>query len=229
MRDTDFKYFEDEDGYYLGESAFGRLGRTAKRLGYTFVPYEAQTSEATAKMSQAEQIAFREEEQASTLAAWINMNPGAKLIVHVGYSHAAEVPRPDGSRWMAARLRFKTGIDPLTISQTTCRGGGPVRRLSALPAKEPAGTFDLIVDHSAPQFVRGRPAWRAAMGDMSTAIPAALRPVRGWRVVEARPDGEPTTSVPMDRVAIRPNEDVALMLPPGRYRLRYFDLPRATN
>jgi hypothetical protein len=28
----------------------------------------------------------------------------------------------------------------------------------------------------------------------------------------------------MDRVAIRPKEDVALMLPPGRYRLRAIDV-----
>ena len=48
----------------------------------------------------------------------------------------------------------------------------------------------------------------------------------GWRVIEARPLGEPVASVPMDRVAIRPGEDIALMLPPGRYRLRVIDVAR---
>lgn len=115
-------------------------------------------------------------------------------------------------------------IDPLTISQTTCHGGGSTTRLAALPADEPPGTFDLVVDHPTARFVRGRPAWRIAAGDTPVSIPAQLRPTTGWRVIEARPDGEPPASVPMDRVAIRPGEDVALMLPPGRYRLRVIDV-----
>ena len=47
----------------------------------------------------------------------------------------------------------------------------------------------------------------------------------GWRIIEARPFDETVSSVPLDRVAIRPTDDVALMLPPGRYQLRLIDLP----
>lgn len=227
LREPGLPYLTDEDGYYLGESAFGRLGRTAKRLGYAFIPYEASHDPADAKLSQAQRIAKREEAQATTLAAWIAAHPGAKLVVHVGYHHASEVPTAEGDRWMATRLKAKTGIDPLTISQTTCLGGGTVDRLAALPANQPPGTFDLLVDHPTARFVRGRPAWRIAAGDRPITIPARLRPTTGWRVIEARPDGEPATSVPMDRVAIRPNEDIALMLPPGRYRLRVLDIAYA--
>ena len=223
VREPGLAYLLDEDGYYLGEAAFGRLGRTAKRLGYALVPYEVQESGTTTAMPPAKKIAFREEAQASALAAWIGTHPGEKLIVHVGYTHATETPRPDGTQWMAMRLRAKTGIDPLTISQTTCRGGGASRRLAALSGKEPAGTFDLIVDHPTARFVGGRPEWRMVAGDVPVAIPAALRPARGWRVVEARPEGEPPDTVPMDRVAIRPGENLPLMLPPGRYRLRVLD------
>jgi hypothetical protein len=227
VREPGLSYLEDEDGYYLGEAGFGRLGRTAKRLGYALVPYEAHNNRETANAPLSTQIGVREEGQASALAAWFAMHPHAKLIVHVGYSHATEVPRTDGTRWMATRLRAKTGIDPLTISQTRCRGGGAATRLVALPTEEPPGTFDLIVDHAAARFVHGRPAWRVAAGDVPVSVPAALRPARGWRVIEARPEGEPLASVPMDRVAIRPGEDIALMLPPGRYRLRGFDPSRA--
>lgn len=231
VREPGLPYLDDEDGFYLGEAAFGRLGRTAKRLGYALVPYEAQHDEATANKSESEseseRIAVREEGQASALAAWIKTHPDAKLIVHVGYSHATEVPRADGTRWMATRLRVKTGIDPLTISQTTCRGGGAAPRLATLPAEEPVGTFDLVVDHPAARFVHGRPAWRVAAGDVPVAIPAALRPAHGWRVIEARPEGESPATVPMDRVAIWPGEDIALLLPPGRYRLRVLDPSQA--
>lgn len=221
-------YFSDADGFYLAEAAFGRLGRQAKALGYRLLPYEFLPQlTGNAALGQDQQIAVREEGQAENLARFVRAHPGARLLIHVGYSHAAEVPRADGTRWMAARLRQKTGIDPLTISQTTCHGGGPTTRLAALPASEPPGTFDLVVDHPSDRFVRGRPAWRIAAGDVPVTIPRRLRPTNGWRIIEARPDGEPTSSVPMDRVAIRPGEDIALMLPPGRYRLRVIDVPIA--
>lgn len=223
VQEPGLAYLLDKDGYLLGEAAFGRLGRAAKRLSYVLVPYEPQEDGTRGAMSRAKQIALREEGQASTLAAWIKKHPGLKLIVHVGYSHAIEVPRADGTRWMAMRLRAKTGIDPLTISQTTCRGGAPSRRLAVLPDEMPAGTFDLIVDHPTARFVHGRPAWRMMAGDVPVTIPAALRPERGWRVIEARLEGDSPASVPMDRVAIRSGEDIALMLPPGRYRLRVLD------
>lgn len=126
---------------------------------------------------------------------------------------------------MASRLKEKTGIDPLTISQTTCRGGAESVRFSALPASDPVGKFDLVIDHPHARFERHRPAWRRLAGDRPISIPQHLYPSAGWRVIEARPIGEPSTSVPMDRVAIRAGEDVALMLPPGRYGLRVINVP----
>lgn len=222
-------FLEDEDGFYLSESAFGRLGRQAKALGLRLLPYEfVPERDDPGNASPEAQIATREEEQARNLAAFITGNPGSKLLIHVGYSHAAEAPRAGGARWMALRLKEKTGIDPLTISQTTCRGGGKAPRLSILPATEPAGSFDLLVDHPTARFTHGRPHWRILAGDQAVTIPISVRPAAGWRVVEARPVGEPPTSVPIDRVAIRPEEDVALMLPPGRYSLRIIDVPSSS-
>lgn len=228
VKQPDLPYFVDEDGFYLSEAGFGRLGRQAKALGYHLLAYEfIPTDDPTNGMTEDQQIAAREEGQANNLASYLRDHPGAKLLVHVGYSHAAEVPRANGAKWMAMRLKEKTGIDPLTISQTTCRGGGDTLRLSMLPADQPAGTFDLLVDHPGARFARGRPEWRALAGDRPVSIPRTLRPAKGWRVIEARPVGEPVTSVPMDRVAIRPGEDIALMLPPGRYHLQIIDVARA--
>lgn len=224
-RTPNLPYFDERDGYYLREAGFGRFGRQAKALGYSLVAYEAPYDPKAAQtQTPEERIAVREEAQANTLAAYLTAHPTAKLLVHVGYSHAGEVPYPDGKRWMAARLKEKTGIDPLTISQTICRGGGDRMRLATLPAKESPGIVDLVVDHPTARFERGRPVWRQAAGDRLVTIPRALRPASGWRVIEARPVGEPATSVPMDRVAIRAGEDVALLLPPGRYALRSIDV-----
>lgn len=225
IKQPDLPYLTDNDGFYLSESAFGRLGRLAKALGYGLVPYE--NNEKTGLPPDApveQQIAAREEAQARNLSLFLKEHPGAKMLIHVGYSHAGEEPHGKGDRWMALRLKEKTGIDPLTISQTSCRGGGRTDRFSALPADLAAGTFDLIIDHPDARFVRGRPAWRLGIGDRPVTIPQSLRPTSGWRVIEARPEGEPTDSVPMDRVAIRPGEDIALMLPPGRYKLRIINV-----
>lgn len=221
----DLPYLEDNDGHYLSEAGYGRLGRQAKALGYRLLRYEDNTHNEQAKpVSPAQQIALREEAQAGNLTLFLKAHPASKLLVYVGFSHAAEVRRSDGSMWMAARLKEKTGIDPLTISQTTCRGGSGTVHLSALPSDQPAGTFDLVVDHPREQFTRGRPAWRQEKGDQAVDIPRTLRPAKGWRVIEARPVGEAVTSVPVDRIAIRPGENVALMLPPGRYSLRIIDV-----
>lgn len=221
----DLPYLEDGDGNYLSEAGFGRLGRRAKALGYRLVPYEYNVyPDPAAALPQDQQIAVREEAQATNLASFVRAHPGVRLLIHVGYSHASEVAQSNDRRWMAARLKQKTGIDPLTISQTTCRGGDDVTRLAALPDDKPTGTFDLIIDHPVDRFVRGRPEWRSAAGDTAVAIPHTLNPTKGWRVIEARPVGEPTGSVPMDRVAIRPGENVALLLPPGRYQLRAIDV-----
>jgi len=221
----DLPYLSDDDGHYSSEAGYGRLGRQAKALSYRLLPYEDNTHNEPSKgVSQSQQIALSEEAQANNLASFVKSHPAAKLLIHVGYSHAAEVPRPDGQQWMAARLKEKTGIDPLTISQTTCRGGSETLRLAALPSDQPAGTFDLIIDHPTERFTRGRPNWRRVAGDRIITIPRTLRPVKGWRVIEARPLGEPDTSVPIDRVAIRPGEDIGLLLPPGRYHVRAIDV-----
>ena len=226
IKKPNLPYFDDEDGFYLSEAGFGRLGRSVKALGYRLVPYEASHDDGLpANATDAQRIAVREEEQANNLASFVKDHPGTKLLVHVGYHHALEVARADGTKWMAARLKQKTGIDPLTISQTDCRGGGDSERLAVLPANQPSGSFGLIVDHPTARFDRGRPAWRKFAGDRPVSVPAALRSSTGWRVIEARPMNEPVTSVPMDRVAIRPTEDVAMMIPPGSYRLRVIDVP----
>lgn len=227
IRQPELPYFADGDGWYLSESGFGRLGRAAKTLGYRLLPYEPILDDSTRSMTIKERIARREEGQAHNLATFMKQHPAAKILIHVGYSHAAEVPRADGATWMAARLKAKTGINPLTVSQTTCRGSGNQLRLSALPADEPLGTFDLIIDHPNARFQRRRPAWRKLVGDEPVKIPRSLRPATGWRVIEARPLSEPNTSVPLDRVAIRARDDIALMLPPGKYRLRIIDVPSA--
>jgi hypothetical protein len=219
-------YPRDSDGFYLKEAAFGRLVRAAKRARYRLAEYEENSpkTENDPTATSPRGIARREQGQAENLASILaKAGPEARMVIHVGYSHASEVPFADDAgevhNWMAARLKALTGIDPFTISQTVCRGGGPLSRLG-IPPTEHKDRFDIVVDHPLERFQDGRPVWRLTIGDRAVPIPIGLVPQEGYRIIEARKEGEPVEAVPMDRVAVYAGEKVQLMLPPGRYWLR---------
>lgn len=213
------------DGSYLIETAFGRLLRDAKGLGYRLAPYEEIFDAAQSQPSDpAQSIALRETAQARHLAEILRrMRPDERLIVHVGYSHASEVPvaGPGGeTEWMAARLKALTGLDPLTISQTACGAADEPAFLGEPPTFVRPGQFDMVLAHPSEEFVIHRPRWRRDAGDIPTPIPPSLRPTDEPLVIEAFVWGQSFEAVPMDRVFVEPGEDVPLLLPPGRYRVR---------
>ena len=222
LADDTEPYLEDADGYYVQEATFGRMLRRVRAAGYAFMPYEIKPDQAAREGADMYgRLAAREAAQAANVAAILEANPGAKLLLHVGYDHAREAPASLGSQeveWFARRFEALTGIDPLTVSQTSCTGGSG--SLVGAPTTLPAGTFDLHVDLPSATFTRARPAWRVADGDVLVDIPEALRPTDAPHVIEARRVGEPDEAIPMDRVYVRPGEDVALALPPGDYRVR---------
>ena len=220
----DLPYIDRRIGYYSMEPVFGAMLREAKALGYRFVAYE-QVRDPNRERPDDWRISIRnrEIEQASNLAGVIeSLRPDEKLIVHVGYSHAREavVIGDDGweHAWMAARLKRITGIDPLTIDQTYCRGSSDSVQL-AMESGDKQGWFDIYIDHPLPAFIYGKPAWRLD-GVETVPIPEQLRPVDGPLVIEAFAEGEPFDAVPYDRIWAEPGEDIKLALPPGRYTLR---------
>ena len=211
------------NGGYVSEPAFGRLVRAVRALGYEFVAYEHTNPDFDAPRN--EQVAAREAAQAENLrAALVNAGPDTRMLVHVGYSHAAEVPMPRGDGgtdlWMAARLGELADVDPLTISQHQCRTvEGPSRLASGAP-QTPQGAFDMIIAHPVTRFAGKRPLWRQEAGDVRILVPPELVPEEGAYIVEARLAGEPDEAIPLDRVLVFAGEEVDLLLPPGRYRLR---------
>lgn len=213
------------DGFYSSEPIFGRLVREAKTLKYKLAAYEQLPSPAASpSASGGDEIQIREAEQVRHLSAILGaMRPEERLFIYVGYSHAKEVPQIDSEgrelEWMAAGLKRMTGLDPLTIAQTVCRGGSEAF-LAAPPAKIAPGSFDMIISHPVESFVDHRPVWRREAGDLPVAIPESLRPVGEPLVIEAFAFGEPFDSVPVDRVLVEAGEKVPLLLPPGRYRVR---------
>jgi hypothetical protein len=79
-----------ETGSYIQEPLYGDLVRTALRLGYQVVPYEAESS--------GRGIEPREREQARHLVERIfQKDPKAKVLVHAGYSHILKSAASPGS------------------------------------------------------------------------------------------------------------------------------------
>jgi hypothetical protein len=231
-----------DTGTYLKEPVFADFVRHALALGYEPLAYE-QTGEQ--RRSGEPGIAGREQAEAENLAALIKAHPGRKLFIYVGFSHVTEAPIDrdgDGAiEWMAARLKKMTGIDPLTIEQTSVaedalsRSGREARALIAPKLRRSsilrldgrpfalgpyAGAVDLQVVHPRTRFVGGRPAWLSEMGRRPQPVPARLLPRNGRRLVQAFLAAEPKDAVPVDQVLVEAGRPPPkLMLP--RARIRY--------
>ncbi|MBB5716561.1 hypothetical protein [Sphingomonas aerophila] len=236
-------------GSYTGDPVFAAFVREAMALGYAPAAYDwrfDQFPKATA--SREESIAVREEAQAQNIrTALLRSDPKAKVLIYVGYSHVAEEPmesRTGGkSLWMAGRLKRLTGIDPLTIDQTTLVDTAPsvaaaysiasahVTRPSALFAAgiplvvgQYAGRVDLQIVHPHRTYHYGRPGWLSALGGRPLAIPATLLPTQGQRLVQAFAVGAPKDAVPLDQVLVEAGKTAPMLLvPPGKVRFAVQD------
>ena len=217
-----FPYARTNFGTYVNEPVFGSLVRTARGLGLTLVAYDSSFSDAEAALEPVERVKLREERQALRLAEVIADLPEPdRILIHVGYSHAAEVPIRgfDGNpfEWMAARLKRHTGLDPLTIDQTDCRSGSDEIQLTNASPRHADGQHDLMVAHPELKFIDGRPEWRAVGPVTKVAIPDGIVSQSGRTIVEARFLDEPIDAVPIDRVMLWPGESLPLLLPAGSH------------
>ena len=223
-------------GWYSGEPIYGRQLRTLVELGYRFAAYEITQEQRLVDRSEGflASIAEREEAQAvNFIANALEAYPDARILVHVGYAHLTEVGGEDGedtSRWFAARLRDKTGIDPLTITQTSCsvEPGAPIAALtesplvdgSSLPVTQrQPGWVDLFLGRPPMSFIDGRPDWRYEIGDQPVAVPEAFLAEAGRVIIEARAQGEDIEMIPVERLMLYPGETLPLLLPEGEWVL----------
>jgi len=232
-------------GYYTRDPALAETVREAARLGYRFADYEFRFDQRGPDgLDMYARTALREEAQAENLIAnVIAPHPGARVLVHCGYSHALEAPTR-GEEWFASRLKRKTGLDPLTIDQAYCNcelhpemdpphvaavqaAFSPdrpviVRRTDGAVVGAPLteGLIDLSVFHPRLDPVRGRPGWLAADAErrlVDVDVPAFDGPA----LLQALWTNEGGAGVPADQVLLAPDQRRAtLALHPGRYLLR---------
>lgn len=222
LYETDHKlaqrgYANEDSGFYTQEPVYAEMVRTALKLGFTVVAYEA-ASEATGDA--------REREQARNLYQRVfKDNPDARLVVNAGYAHIVESGKYLGGASMAQHFAKMTKINPLTIEQTMLiphtQIGQDHAYYRALLARSPPKVPSVFVDAD------GRP-WTLRPGqyDLSVVLPPFTREngreswlaLGGLRVpytvdgeicrnsmpclLEARYQGEGDDAVPADRIVI---------------------------
>lgn len=244
FEDSDMSRFEGPDyrsGYYLRDPVFASAIRTAQALGYVLVSYD------TRERGPDGDASFRDRTQAGNLVERVfARDPGARLVVLAGRSHAAEVPGTDGWTPMAHVLKQLTGIDPFTVYAPTmterltpqeedplyryAAGRGWVAEPVMFQHREdhrPFGSnaFDAYVFFPRTRLIGGRPDWMiTTLGRRPVPIPEALLHGEGLRLIQAFRTGTPASSIPQDQVVVAAQDTPpVLMLPPGSYWLRSID------
>lgn len=227
--------FEERDGgsvpfnagAYSYEPIFARFLGWVDQAEMGWVAYEQRPDQQPENPETWEaRINARESAQAENLvAALFKQNPDARVLIYVGGIHLYEQPvvRPEREevRWFGNRLAEATGINPVTISQTTCDSESGTFAADGSETRA-SGSIDHFIAHPPLEFDRHRPTWRREIGDIDTEIPTALLSDNERIIIEAHPAGGDISEVAIDRLMIFPGEDIPLLLPPGRYDLRSY-------
>jgi len=228
-----------QSGLYTKDPVFADFVRHSLALGYRPVAYEYVSAEGAPPP--ADPIAARNQGEADNLVREVFAKaPAAKVLIYVGYSHAAE-QAVSGNEWMASRLKRMTRIDPLTIDQTSLspsafdgrdrglyaalkgrmhrRSVVPVLRGKPLKIGSMAGSVDLLVAHPPSSLVTGRADWLRDLGRTPLEVPRQLLPRGGRVLVQAFFEDDGADAVPLDQVVVSAGgKPPALMVPPGRLR-----------
>ena len=99
-----------ETGFYTNEPLYGEMVRTALRLGYKVVAYDAENAGVGDP---------RERAGAQNLYDKVfKKDPNARLVVNAGFAHVQKSGKYLGGTSMGEFFHKISGIDPLTIEQT---------------------------------------------------------------------------------------------------------------
>lgn len=209
-------YPVDKSGFYTEEPVCAEMVRTALKLGFKVVAYEA-LSDATGDA--------RETEQAKNLYdAVFKHDPKARLVVDAGYSHIVKSGRYLNGSSMAEHLYKLTGLPMLSVEQTMLyphafdNDNHPIYTavMEQLHPQAPivftsaAGKpwslrpgYDVSVFFPPTHMVRGRPDWLSLGGLRKPWFVDGARCERHFPcLVEARYADEGDDAIPADRMAL---------------------------
>lgn len=228
-------YVTVSTGTYTREPVFAKFIMDAAASGWHLVGYEPDVPSK-----------FRESGMAKNIIEKIlKTEPEAKIFIYVGYTHAKERPlahSDDDDSRLAAQIRRLTGIDPLTINQTTLfdqylskkqqieyrhalkKSGGDRPYVLADKVGRPIQlalddkAYDVEVVHPRYKIDRStrRPSWMGAYF-VPYDIPADLVPKKGERAVYAYLKGSSPDAIPLDVTIVRAGEQVPKLMVPRRF------------
>jgi hypothetical protein len=212
-------YPVEDSGFYTNEPIYGEMVRTALKLGFKVIAYEAESGGSGDA---------RESAQARNIYEQVfKKDPQARLVVNAGYAHIQETGSYLGGSSMAEHLFKLTGIDPLTVEQTmlvphpAADHDHPyytavMQQLhpdAPIVFEQPAGKpwalragYDVSVFFPPVQIRRGRPTWLTLGGLRKPYFVSGDRPCKNdWPcLVEARYADEGPDAIPADRMLFDP-------------------------
>lgn len=229
-------------GHYTCEPIAGELVRKALSMGFALVAYEDSSAQHT--------INQREYTQAENINKILQKDPSAKMLVLAGEQHIEEGATSDDRIPMAAYFKIVSGIDPLTIDQTTLTEQSTSEFGSAIydyvTKKNVFATSvvllknnrskdlldlnlcDIYIMHSPTKYRNGRPTWNAINGlKKETAIQPIYQSLFFVQAFYEKEYSEKTVggAVPADQTYITaPDGYYYLYLQKGRYQLVYRDM-----
>lgn len=215
-------------GGYTLDPVFARFVREAMGLGYEPIAYEQTKAQSTPTGG----IPEREQAQADNLMRNIfSARPKEKVLIFVGWGHVVENPGTQ-TEWMAARLKRMSGVDPLTIDQTSVTDMSNAREAyeSAASRIGKSSVFfeganplligrisgvDLQVIHPRRSYRAGRPTWLVELGGKQLPIPKHLLPAKGRRLIQVFSADAPGDAVPLDQVLVSATSSPPMLIVPA--------------
>ncbi len=204
-------------GFYTREPIYAEMVRTALRLGYRVVAYEADerhTGDA------------REAQQAAHLWKILQDDPQARIVVNAGYAHIQKSGEFLGAQSMAEHFMHDSGITPLSVEQTFLiphqdRALNHPAYDAIIAKLHPTQPIAFVNAHGRPwslrpgydvsvifpeeHFVYGRPTWAALWG---ARVPVGISGdvcQRHWPcLIAARYSDEGKDAIPADRMVLDP-------------------------
>ncbi len=247
-------YPTEDSGFYTAEPISAEMVRTALKLGFHVIGYEA-LSNATGDA--------REAEQARNIYRDVfQRDPHARLVVEAGYAHIQQSGVFLGGMSMAEHLHKLSGIDSLAVEQTMLiphpheDDNHPWYSaiVQQLQPSEPIvfadGTgkpwtlrdgYTVSVIFPPQESRRGRPTWLSLGGLRQPYVVSGDRCAEHFPcLIEARYASEGDDAIPADRMVLDPLPAIAtlndrvrqgqgtpsgeLYLRPGKYRLSISDV-----
>lgn len=204
-------------GFYIQEPIYAEMVRTALKLGYKVVAYEADADHTGDA---------REAQQAENLWKILKADPNARIVVNAGYAHIQKTGQFLGADSMAEHFIKDSGITPLSIEQTILiphqdramdhPDYGPI--VQALQPTQPMvfidkdakpwslrPGYDASVIFPEEHFPFDRPDWLALWGARVPFTVSGNLCQRHWPcMVAARYADEGDDAIPADRTVLDP-------------------------